>query len=62
MLDSQVARPNNLPIQLTSFIDREREIAQVKGFLSRTKKSHFVFFCAIEGHREAGMPGALEVR
>jgi len=30
-------------------------------FLPR-KKGHFVFFCAIEGHREAGMQGALEVR
>ncbi len=30
-------------------------------FLPR-KKGHFVFFCAIEGHREAGMQGVLEVR
>ncbi len=30
-------------------------------FLPR-KKGHFVFFCAIEGHREAGMQGAMEVR
>ena len=30
------ALPHNLPIQLTSFIGREREIAQVKGFLSTT--------------------------
>lgn len=37
MADSQVARPNNLPIQLTSFIGREREIAQVRGFLSRIR-------------------------
>jgi len=29
--------PHNLPIQLTSFIGREREIAQVKGFLSTTR-------------------------
>ncbi len=37
MADPQVARPNNLPIQLTSFIGREREIAQVRGFLSTTR-------------------------
>lgn len=30
-------------------------------FLPR-KKGRFVFFCAIEGHREAGMQGVLEVR
>ncbi len=29
--------PNNLPIQLTSFIGREREISQVKGLLSTTR-------------------------
>jgi len=37
MADPQVARSNNLSIQLTSFIGREREIAQVKGFLSGTR-------------------------
>ncbi len=36
-LRSLGALPNNLPIQLTSFIGREREIAQVKGFLSTTR-------------------------
>lgn len=30
-------RPHNLPTQLTSFIGREREIPQVKGFLSTTR-------------------------
>ncbi|HKV44850.1 MAG TPA: cupredoxin domain-containing protein [bacterium] len=30
-------------------------------FLPR-QTGHFVFFCAIEGHREAGMQGILEVR
>jgi non-specific serine/threonine protein kinase len=29
--------PHNLPVQLTSFVGREREIAQVKGFLSTTR-------------------------
>ncbi|HLW48453.1 MAG TPA: tetratricopeptide repeat protein [bacterium] len=37
MADPQIAGPNSLPIQLTSFIGREREVAQVKGFLSRTR-------------------------
>ena len=29
--------PHNLPVPMTSFIGREREIAQVKEFLSRTR-------------------------
>jgi len=29
--------PNNLPVQLTSFVGREHEIAQVRGFLSSTR-------------------------
>ncbi len=36
-LKSLDALPNNLPIQLTSFIGREREIAEVKGVLSTTR-------------------------
>ncbi len=36
-LKSLDARPNNLPIQLTSFIGREREIAEVKHLLSQTR-------------------------
>jgi predicted ATPase/class 3 adenylate cyclase len=31
------ARPNNLPLQLTSFVGREREIAEVRRLLSRTR-------------------------
>jgi len=31
------ARPNNLPVQLTSFVGREEEIAEVKGLLDRTR-------------------------
>ncbi|HYU57168.1 MAG TPA: AAA family ATPase, partial [Actinomycetota bacterium] len=31
------ARPNNLPVQLTSFIGREDEIAEVRGLLGRTR-------------------------
>jgi predicted ATPase/class 3 adenylate cyclase len=31
------ARPNNLPVQLTSFVGREEEIAEVKGLLERTR-------------------------
>jgi hypothetical protein len=30
-------RPNNLPVQLTSFIGRERQIAEVKGLLSAAR-------------------------
>jgi predicted ATPase/class 3 adenylate cyclase len=30
-------RPNNLPVQLTSFVGREQEIAEVKRHLSRTR-------------------------
>ncbi len=37
MADPQVVRPNNLPIQLTSFIGREQEIAAVKESLSTTR-------------------------
>ncbi len=36
-LRSLDVRPNNLPIQLTSFIGREREIAEVKGLLSTAR-------------------------
>ena len=36
-LRSLDVRPNNLPVQLTSFIGREREIAEVKGLLSTTR-------------------------
>jgi len=31
------ARPNNLPVQLTSFIGREKEIADVKSLLNKTR-------------------------
>jgi predicted ATPase len=31
------ARPNNLPPQLTSFVGREEEMAEVRGLLSRTR-------------------------
>lgn len=31
------ARPNNLPVQLTSFIGREKEIADVKNLLNKTR-------------------------
>src|SRR5207237_1703137 len=31
------ARPNNLPIQLTSFVGREDEIAEVRRLLDRTR-------------------------
>src|SRR5918992_157033 len=31
------ARPNNLPAQLTSFVGREEEMAEVRGLLSRTR-------------------------
>ncbi len=37
MADPQIIRPNNLPVQLASFIGREREIAQVKIALSQTR-------------------------
>lgn len=37
MADSHASPSNNLPVQPTSFIGREREIAQVRGFLSRTR-------------------------
>src|SRR5947209_8460333 len=33
------ARPHNLPSQLTSFIGREREIAEVKGLLSASRST-----------------------
>ncbi len=36
-LKSLNALPNNLPIQLTSFIGRDREVAEVKQLLSRTR-------------------------
>ncbi len=36
-LKSLEARPNNLPIQLTSFVGREREIAEVKTLLSKAR-------------------------
>lgn len=36
-LKSLGSLPNNLPIQLTSFIGREMEIAEVKGLLSRAR-------------------------
>lgn len=36
-LRSLNALPNNLPIQLTSFVGREREIAEVKTLLARTR-------------------------
>jgi predicted ATPase/class 3 adenylate cyclase len=31
------ARPNNLPVQLTSFVGREKEITEVRGLLARTR-------------------------
>jgi predicted ATPase/class 3 adenylate cyclase len=31
------ARPNNLPLQLTSFVGREEQIAEVEGLLDRTR-------------------------
>jgi predicted ATPase/class 3 adenylate cyclase len=31
------ARPNNLPVQLTSFVGREKEMAEVRRLLSRTR-------------------------
>jgi predicted ATPase/class 3 adenylate cyclase len=34
---TQDARPNNLPAQLTSFVGREGEIAEVRGLLGRTR-------------------------
>jgi len=37
MADSQIPRHNNLPIPLTSFIGRIREIAEVKSLLARTR-------------------------
>jgi non-specific serine/threonine protein kinase len=36
-VDSSASPPNNLPVPLTSFIGRERELTQVKGFLSATR-------------------------
>ena len=36
-LKSLNARPNNLPIQLTSFVGRAREIAQIKGLLGEAR-------------------------
>ncbi len=36
-LRSLATFPTNLPIQLSSFIGRERELAEVKGWLSRTR-------------------------
>ncbi len=36
-LKSMDVLPNNLPMQLTSFIGREREIAEVKGLLSKAR-------------------------
>src|SRR5579864_1291279 len=36
-LKSVDARPNNLPVQLTSFVGREREIAEIKRHLSMTR-------------------------
>ena len=36
-MGSRAPVPHDLQIQLISFIGREREIGQVKGFLSRTR-------------------------
>jgi predicted ATPase/class 3 adenylate cyclase len=36
-LRSLEATPNNLPLQLTSFIGRERELAEVRGLLAKTR-------------------------
>lgn len=30
-------RPNNLPLQLTSFVGRDKEVAEVKGLLDETR-------------------------
>ena len=37
MFSLQGSRPNNLPLQLTSFIGREAEIAEVKRLLAGTR-------------------------
>jgi len=37
MADSQIPRPNNLPIPLTSFVGRTREVAEVKRLLTSTR-------------------------
>ena len=36
-LKSLGTRPNNLPLQLTSFVGRERELAEVKRLLSQSR-------------------------
>lgn len=37
MTDSQILRPNNLPIPVTSFVGPDAEVAEVTRLLTRTR-------------------------
>ncbi|HEV2358513.1 MAG TPA: hypothetical protein VGZ23_13035 [bacterium] len=37
MADARASRPNNLPMSLTSFLGRAREITEAKRLLARTR-------------------------